>query len=170
MRVYGVTGWKNSGKTVLVERLVAHFTAQGLGVSTIKHAHHAFDPDQPGKDSHRHRSAGAGQVLVASRERWALMTELRGAPEPPLEALLARLDPVDLVLIEGYKRDRHPKIEACRAATARDLIAAGDATIEAIASDSPLPGSAHPVFGLPVLALDDIPAIAGFILARTGLS
>ena len=164
MKVFGVTGWKNSGKTVLVERLVAELTARGLTVATVKHAHHGFDVDHPGKDSHRHRAAGAAQVAVASRTRWALMTELRGAPEPTLDALLARLDPVDLVLVEGYKRDRHPKIEARRAATAQDLIAAGDDTIEAIASDAPLPGLAVPVF-----ALDDIPAIADFILARTGL-
>ena len=164
MRVYGVTGWMNSGKTVLMERLVADLTGRGLTVSTVKHAHHAFDVDQPGKDSHRHRSAGAAQVLVASRNRWALMSELRGAAEPELEALLARLDPVDLVLVEGYKRDRHPKIEVRRAATAQDLIAAGDATIEAVASDAPVPGLAIPVFDL-----DDVAAIAGFILARTGL-
>ncbi len=165
MKLYGVTGWKNSGKTVLVERLVAELTARGLAVSTLKHAHHGFDVDQPGKDSHRHRAAGAAQVLVASARRWALMTELRGAPEPPLEALLARLDPVDLVLVEGFKRDRHPKIETRRAATAQDLIAAGDATVEAIASDTPLPDAAVPVFDL-----DAVPTIADFILARTGLA
>ena len=166
MRLYGITGWKNSGKTTLVERLVAHFTARGLTVATVKHAHHAFDPDQPGKDSHRHRMAGAAQVLVASRHRWALMTELRGGtPEPTLDELLPHLAPADLVLVEGYKRDRHPKIEARRAETGQDLIAEGDATIEAVASDTPLPGLALPVF-----ALDDIPAIAGFILARTGLA
>ncbi len=164
MRLYGVTGWKNSGKTVLVERLVADLTARGLTVSTVKHAHHGFDVDQPGKDSHRHRTAGAAQVLVASRHRWALMTELRDAPEPPLDALLARLDPVDLVLVEGYKRDRHPKIEARRAATAQDLIAEADETVEAIASDAPLPAAAVPVFDL-----DDVPGIADFILARVGL-
>jgi molybdopterin-guanine dinucleotide biosynthesis protein MobB len=164
MKVYGVTGWKNSGKTVLVERLVAHFVARGLAVATIKHAHHAFEPDHPGKDSHRHRMAGAGQVIVTSTQRWALFTELRGAPEPTLPDLLARLAPADLVLVEGFKRDRHPYSAAGRAATGQDLIAEGDATIEAVASDSPLAGLAVPVF-----PLDDIPAIAGFILARTGL-
>ncbi len=164
MRLYGVTGWKNSGKTLLVERLVTELTGRGLSVSTIKHAHHAFDIDRPGKDSYRHRAAGAAQVLVASESRWALMSELRGAPEPPLAALVARLDPVDLVLVEGYKRDRHPKIETRRAATAQDLIAAGDATIEAVASDAALPGLAVPVFDL-----DDVAGIAGFILVRTGL-
>ena len=164
MRVYGVTGWKNSGKTTLVERLVAEITARRLTVSTLKHAHHGFDIDQPGKDSHRHRAAGAAQVLVASRQRWALMTELRGAEEPPLAALLAQLAPVDLVLVEGYKRDRHPKIEARRTATAQDLIAEADETVEAVAADAPLAGLAVPVFDL-----DDIPAIADFILARVGL-
>jgi molybdopterin-guanine dinucleotide biosynthesis protein MobB len=165
MRVYGVTGWKNSGKTTLVERLVAEITARGLSVSTLKHAHHGFDVDRPGKDSHRHREAGARQVLVSSAARWALMTENGGAPEPPLEALIARLDPVDLVLVEGWKRDRHPKIEARRAAAARAPIGPADATVEAIAADGPVP-EAH----LPVFALDDVAAIADFILARTGLA
>jgi molybdopterin-guanine dinucleotide biosynthesis adapter protein len=192
MKVYGVTGWKNSGKTTLVERLVAEITARGLTVSTVKHAHHSFDIDRPGKDSHRHRLAGATQVLVSSRQRWALMTENRTGPEPPLAELLARLDPVDLVLIEGYKRDRHPKIEARRLATAQSLIAAEDPTIEAIATDAPLgaltdharwnapaadiPAGAHTAGAAPAGAatlpnfdLDDIPAIADFILDRTGL-
>ncbi len=164
MKVYGITGWKNSGKTTLVERLVTEITARGISVSTVKHAHHAFDIDHPGKDSFRHRTAGARQVLVASAARWALMSELRAAPEPTLDALLAQLAPVDLVLVEGYKRDRHPKLEVRRTATAQDLIAAGDATIEAVASDAPLPG-----LKVPVLDLDDVPAIADFILIRTGL-
>jgi molybdopterin-guanine dinucleotide biosynthesis adapter protein len=190
MKVYGVTGWKNSGKTTLVERLVAEITARGLTVSTLKHAHHSFDVDRPGKDSHRHRMAGATQVLVSSRQRWALMTENRAGPEPPLADLLARLDPVDLVLIEGYKRDRHPKIEARRLATAQSLIAAEDPTIEAIATDTPFDTIASCADGgavtpdapsgglavpagarrLPIFDLDDIVAIAGFILDRTGLS
>lgn len=164
MKILGLGGWSGAGKTTLLSKLIPELIRRGISVSTMKHAHHGFDVDQPGKDSHRHRAAGAAQVAVASRTRWALMTELRGAPEPTLEALLARLDPVDLVLVEGYKRDRHPKIEARRAATAQDLIAAGDDTIEAIASDAPLAGLAVPVF-----PLDDIPAIADFILARTGL-
>jgi molybdopterin-guanine dinucleotide biosynthesis protein MobB len=164
MKIYGVTGWKNSGKTTLVERLVGEIASRGLTVSTLKHAHHDFDIDQPGKDSHRHRAAGARQVLVSSRQRWALMSELRGAPEPALADLLARLDPVDLVLVEGWKRDRHPKIEARRAATAQDLIAVGDETVEAVASDVALPDATLPVFDL-----EDIPGIADFILARVGL-
>ena len=110
MKLFGVVGWKNSGKTGLMERLIAAFAAQGLSVSAIKHAHHTFDVDHPGKDSYRHRAAGATEVLLSSRNRWALMHELRDAAEPPLEALIARLSPVDLVLVEGYKRDRHPKV------------------------------------------------------------
>ncbi len=164
MRVYGVTGWKNSGKTTLVERLVVEITARGHSVSTVKHAHHDFDVDRPGKDSHRHRTAGARQVLVASARRWALMTELGETAEPALASLLDRLDPVDLVLVEGYKRDRHPKIEARRRATAQDPIAEGDASIEAVATDGPAEG-----IGLPVFALDDVAGIADFILARVGL-
>jgi molybdopterin-guanine dinucleotide biosynthesis protein MobB len=164
VRLYGITGWKDAGKTTLVERLVAEITGRGFSVATLKHAHHAFDVDQPGKDSHRHRAAGARQVLVASSNRWALISELKGAPEPPLAELLARLDPVDLVLVEGWKRERHPKIEARRAATAQNLIAEGDASIEAVASDAPLAGLTVPVFDL-----DDVPGIADFILARVGL-
>ena len=164
-RVYGVTGWKNSGKTTLVEALVRDMTGRGYRVSTVKHAHHAFDLDQPGKDSFRHRHAGARQVLIASRARWALMAELRDSEEPSLADLLARLDPVDLVLVEGYKRDRHPKIEARRLATAQNLIAADDATIEAVACDGPLDGLAVPVFDL-----DDVRGIADFILGRVGLA
>jgi molybdopterin-guanine dinucleotide biosynthesis protein B len=165
MRVYGVTGWKNSGKTTLVEALVRDFTGRGLRVSTVKHAHHAFDLDQPGKDSSRHRHAGAMQILIASRARWAMMSELRDSAEPSLAELLARLDPVDLVLVEGYKRDRHPKIEARRAATAQNLIAEDDATIEAVASDAPIGGLKVPVFDL-----DDVRGIADFILRRVGLA
>ena len=106
MKIYGIVGWKNAGKTGLMERLVTEITSRGSTVSTIKHAHHNFDVDQPGKDSYRHRAAGAREVLLASANRVALMQELRGAREPPLDALLARLSPVDLVLVEGYKRDR----------------------------------------------------------------
>ena len=163
MKLYGVTGWKNAGKTGLMERLVTEITARGFTVSTLKHAHHTFDVDHPGKDSHRHRMAGASQVLLASGTRWALMTELRDAPEPPLSDLLARLDPVDLILVEGYKRDTHPKIEAHRAATGNALIAPGDPTITAVASDTPLD------LDRPVFDLDDTTAIADFILAQVGL-
>lgn len=165
MKVYGVIGWRNAGKTTLLERLVGNVSARGLSVSTVKHAHHDVDVDRPGKDSHRHRLAGARQVIVASPARWALMSELRGEPEPDLPQLLARMDPVDLVLVEGYKRERHPKIEVHRAADARALLAPEDPTIEAVASDAPLDGLAIPVFHL-----DDVPAVADFILARTHLA
>ena len=163
MRIFGVTGWKNAGKTGLMERLVTEITSRGFTVSTLKHAHHSFDVDHPGKDSHRHRVAGASQVLLASRTRWALMTELRDAPEPPLAELLAQLAPVDLILVEGYKRDTHPKVEAFRAATGNPLIARDDPTIRAVATDTPLD-----IDG-PQFHLDDTAAIADFILAQVGL-
>lgn len=163
MRIYGVTGWKNAGKTGLMERLVAEITGRGLRVSTIKHAHHAFDVDQPGRDSYRHRAAGATEVLLASGKRFALMHELRDAPEPPLDALLSRLSPVDLVLIEGYKTAPHPKIEAYRAAAGNPLIAPGDATIRAVASDVPME------LERPVFDLDATRAIADFLLRELAL-
>lgn len=164
MRVWGITGWKNTGKTGLTERLVAAFAGDGLIVSTIKHAHHRFDVDQPGKDSHRHRSAGAQEVLVAGGQRWALMHELRGAEEPGLDHLLSHLSPCDLVLVEGFKRAPHPKVEAFRQAAGADLLAPGDPTIRAVASDSPLELPDRPIFDL-----DDTAAIAAFIRAEVGL-
>ncbi|WP_299563537.1 molybdopterin-guanine dinucleotide biosynthesis protein B [uncultured Sulfitobacter sp.] len=163
MRLYGVVGWKNAGKTGLMERLVREITGRGFSVSTVKHAHHSFDVDHPGKDSFRHRQAGAAEVLLASRSRIALMHELRDAPEPPLEDLLTRLSPVDLVLIEGYKRDAHPKIEAHRAVTGNPLIAPGDPTVRAVASDTGM------TLDRPVFDLDDTVAIADYILAEVGL-
>ncbi|SHF30041.1 molybdopterin guanine dinucleotide biosynthesis accessory protein MobB [Litoreibacter ascidiaceicola] len=163
MRVFGVTGWKNSGKTGLMERLVSEITRRGFTVSTLKHAHHSFDVDHAGKDSYRHREAGASQVILASRNRWALMSELRDAEEPSLDTLLGKLDPVDLVLVEGYKRGGHDKIEAHRAATGQPLIAPTDETIVAVASDN------SPEISVPLMHLDDTTAIADFILARVGL-
>ena len=163
MKIYGDTGYKNAGKTGLMERLVTEFPGRGFTVSTLKHAHHTFDVDHPGKDSFRHRQAGAQQVLLSSGQRWALMTELRGAAEPALADLLAHLDPVDLVLVEGYKRDAHAKIEAFRAATGNPLIAPDDPSIKAVASDSPLS------VDRPVFDLDDTGAIADFILSEVGL-
>ena len=157
MKIFGVTGWKNSGKTGLMERLITEFTARGLTVSSIKHAHHSFDIDHPGRDSYRHRDAGARQVLLASRNRWALMHELRDEDEPSLGDLLKQLSPVDLVLIEGYKRDRHPKIEAHRKETGQPLIAPEDETIVALASDTSV------AIDRPVLDLNDTAAIANFI-------
>lgn len=163
MRIYGVTGWKNAGKTGLMERLVTEITGRGITVSTVKHAHHTFDVDHPGKDSHRHRVAGATEVLLASRNRFALMHELRDEDEPTLAALLAKLMPVDLVLVEGYKRDQHPKVEAFRAEMGNDLIAPGDPTIRAVASDTPLD------LDRPVFDLNDTTEIADFILSEVGL-
>ena len=163
MKLFGVTGWKNAGKTGLMERLVTEITSRGITVSTIKHAHHTFDVDHPGKDSYRHRSAGASEVLLASRTRVALMQELRGASEPALCDLVKRLNPVDLVLIEGYKRDSHPKIEAHRAETGNPLIAPNDPNIHAVASDVPL------TMDRPVFDLNDTAAIADFILSEVGL-
>lgn len=164
MRIYGVTGWKNTGKTGLVERLVTEITARGFSVSTLKHAHHATEIDQPGRDSYRHREAGAREVLVASPNRWALMHELRGADEPQIEDLLAKMSPVDLVIIEGYKRGPHPKVETHRAEAGRDLLAPENPTIRAVASDS-----RHDGLSVPVFDLNDTKAIADFILAEVGL-
>ena len=163
MKIFGVVGYKNAGKTGLMERLVAEITSRGLSVSTLKHAHHSFDVDHEGKDSYRHRAAGAQQVLLSSRARWALMTELHAAEEATLANLLTRLDPVDLVLVEGYKRDAHTKIEAFRAATGNPLIAREDETIRAVASDITLD------IKKPVFDLNDTTAIADFILSEVGL-
>ncbi|WP_300036563.1 molybdopterin-guanine dinucleotide biosynthesis protein B [uncultured Roseobacter sp.] len=163
MKVYGVVGWKNAGKTGLMERLVTEIAGRGFSVSTVKHAHHVFDVDHKGKDSYRHRQAGAREVLLASRRRFALMHELREEDEPTLDLLLAKLEPVDLVLIEGYKRDAHAKIEAFRAEPGNPLIAENDTTIRAVASDTPL-DTDRPVFNL-----NDTATIADFILAEVGL-
>jgi molybdopterin-guanine dinucleotide biosynthesis protein B len=164
-RVFGITGWKNSGKTTLTERLVAELARRGWTVSTVKHAHHAFDIDQPGTDSFRHRAAGAGEVAIVSGVRWALMHELRGDAEPDLDAVLARLSPCDLVLVEGYKRERHKKIEVRRLeARSREPLAPGDPAIVAIAADHAVTGT-----GLSVFALDDVTAIADFVENVTGL-
>ena len=163
MKVWGITGWKNSGKTRLVSRLVTEFTARGLTVSTIKHASHGFDIDQSGTDSDQHRQAGATEVLISSGRRWALMHELSG-PEPGLEALLAHLSPVDLILVEGFKNEAHPKIEAHRATTGHPLIAPDNPTVRAIAADTAI----H-THGLRRFDLDDIPSIADFIAGELGL-
>jgi molybdopterin-guanine dinucleotide biosynthesis protein B len=162
MKPYGITGYKNAGKTTLTERLVLELAGRGLSVSTVKHAHHAIDLDTPGKDTHRHRSAGARQVMFATSARWALLTEGRDGPEPELPDLLARMDPVDIVLVEGFKRGPHPKIEVHRAALGHPLIAPLDATIRAVATDTAL---ALKVAQLP---LDDTAAIADFMLRDLG--
>jgi molybdopterin-guanine dinucleotide biosynthesis adapter protein len=159
MRIIGLAGWSGSGKTTLLTKVIPRIVARGLAVSTLKHAHHDFDIDQPGKDSHSHRMAGATEVLVCSERRWALMHELRQEREPPLAALLRKLTPVDLVLIEGYKREPHPKLEVHRAAVGAPLMALDDPAIVAIASDVALP--AAPV---PVIALDDVERIVEVLI------
>lgn len=161
MRVIGVVGWKNNGKTTLVVRLVEHLVGLGLAVSSIKHAHHSIDLDQPGKDSWRHREAGAREVVLATSRRWILMHELRDAQEPPLGALLAKLAPVDIVIVEGFKGTRLPKIEVHRAERGTDLIARGDPDVVAVAADVPLAG-----LRVPVIHIDDIPAVAAAALAH----
>ena len=148
MKVFGVTGWKNSGKTGLVERLVGEFISRGLSVSTVKHAHHTFDVDHPGRDSYRHRAAGAKEVLLVSKNRWAIMHELRDEDEPELSEILKKVEKVDLVIIEGFKRDRHPKIEAFREETGTSAIAREDDLIVAVAADTSLTDLKIPVFDL----------------------
>ncbi len=165
-RVFGITGWKNSGKTGLTERLVTELTRRGWKVSTVKHAHHDFDIDKEGTDSFRHRQAGASEVAIVSGRRWALMHELRGEDEPTLDEVLARLAPCDLVLVEGYKREGHKKIET-RRTDAKDTapLRAGDPTIMAIAADHAVADNTLPVFDL-----DDVASIADFIETTVGLS
>ncbi len=165
-RVFGITGWKNSGKTTLTERLVSELTRRGWRVSTVKHAHHDFDIDREGTDSFRHRQAGAVEVAIVSGGRWALMHELRGETEPELESILARLGDADIVLVEGYKRESHRKIEV-RRLNAKDStpLSAGDPNIVAVAADHPQPEETLPVFDL-----DDISSIADFIERITALA
>jgi molybdopterin-guanine dinucleotide biosynthesis protein B len=159
MRLIGLVGWSGSGKTTLLAKLIPALVARGVTVSTIKHAHHEFDIDQPGKDSWVHRQAGAREVLVASARRFALMHELRDEAEPGLPELLARLAPVDVVLVEGFKRDPHPKIEVHRPENDKPLLQPDDPWIAAIASP------ARVSTAVPWLPLDDIDAIASFVMA-----
>lgn len=165
-RVFGITGWKNSGKTTLTEKLVAEFARRGWKVSTVKHAHHDFDIDKPGADSFRHRQAGATEVAIVSDRRWALMHELRDEDEPTLDAILSRLGTCDIVLVEGYKREPHSKIETRRLeAKDRAPLSANDPHIVAIAADFATAGE-----NLPVFDLDDTKSIADFIERTTGLT
>ena len=164
MRLFGLAGWSGSGKTTLIGKLLPELTRRGVTVSTVKHAHHEFDVDQPGKDSYQHRQAGAYEVLVSSVNRWALMHEHRGAPEASPEELAGRLSPVDLVLIEGFKAYPHDKIEIRRAADAGPFFYETDPHIVAIASETPIGG-----VSLPVLELDNIAAIADFIIRHCAL-
>jgi len=164
-KIFGIAGWKNSGKTGLAVRLVTELTARGYRISTIKHAHHDFDIDKVGADSYRHRQAGAHEVALVSGTRYAIMHELRGAAEPTLDEVLARLAPCDIVLIEGYKREPVPKIEARRIEAAnRTPLAPTDPYIRAIAADHAVDGASLPVFDL-----DDTIAVADFILRTLDL-
>jgi molybdopterin-guanine dinucleotide biosynthesis adapter protein len=163
MKVIGLAGWSGAGKTTLLSRVIPYFIARGLRVSVIKHAHHSFDVDVPGKDSWVHRQSGAVEVLVSSGTRWALMHELRGAPEPHLPDLLGKMSPVDLVIIEGFKREPHRKIEVHRAANAKPLLFPDDPGIAGIATDIAIETT------LPVAHLDDIPAVAA-LMQRLAIS
>ena len=159
MRIIGLAGWSGSGKTTLIKKLIPRLIARGIAVSTLKHAHHGFDLDQPGKDSFFHRTAGATEVIISSAKRWAILHELREQPEWDLAALVGKMSPVDLVLVEGFKRDAFPKLEVHRIANGKPLIHPEDPHIVAVASDSALPAAA-----VPVVDLNDIEAIADLLL------
>jgi len=161
MRMIGLAGWSGAGKTTLLVKVIPVLVGRGLRVSTLKHAHHRFEIDRPGKDSYEHRLAGASEVLVGSAGRWALMHELRDEPEPTLPELLRRLSPVDLVIVEGYKRDSHPKLEVYRSEVGKPLLHPDDPAIVAIATDGALPQARVPVVGL-----DDIDAVVDVLLAH----
>jgi molybdopterin-guanine dinucleotide biosynthesis protein B len=164
MEIFGIAGWSGSGKTTLLVRLIPELTARGLRVSTIKHAHHGFDFDKPGKDSYEHRIAGATEVMVTSESRWALMRELRDEAEPTVADCAAHMADVDLLLVEGFKHENHKKIEVSRAATGKPLLQPDDPHIVAVVSDVTPPQEQVPVFHI-----DDVPAVADFILDYTGL-
>ena len=164
MKVFGFAGYSGSGKTTLIEQLIPLLTARGLKVSLIKHAHHTFDVDTPGKDSYRHRHAGCTEVLVTSSRRWVLMHELRGAAEPDLNEQLMHLSPCDLVLVEGFKHEPIPKIEVYRALVGEPLLHPHDANIVAMASDAALDTK------LPQLDINQPPKIADFMLKHLGLA
>jgi len=163
MRIFGLAGWSGSGKTTLMTALIPVLVARGVTVSTVKHAHHAFDLDREGKDSWRHREAGAREVMISSARRWAIMHELRGAPEPGLDELLTHLSPVDLLLVEGFKFHPHPKLEIHRPALGKPTLYPDDPWVVAVASDERLPG-----LPLPWLPLSEPGAVADFILGHDG--
>jgi len=163
MKVFGFAGFSGSGKTTLIERLIPLFVSRGLRVSLIKHAHHTFDVDQPGKDSYRHRHAGASEVLITSSRRWVLMHELRGESEPPMEELLKHISPCDLLLVEGFKRAAIPKIEVYRSVVGEPLLHPHDPHIVAVASDGPVPTQ------LPQLDLNQPEVVGDFLLRHVGL-
>lgn len=157
----GITGWSGSGKTTLITKLIPLLAQRGIRVATLKHAHHAFDVDQPGKDSYEHRKAGACEVIVSSARRWVQMHEVGSGMEATLPQLLRRLSPCDLVLVEGFKSERHPKMEVFRAAVGKTPLHPQDRRIVAIASDQPFPGA-----GVPVVDINDIAAVGDIVLAR----
>ena len=163
MKIFGFAGWSGSGKTTLIEKLIPRFVKAGLRVSLVKHAHHTFDVDQKGKDSYRHRHAGAAEVLVTSSRRWVLMHELRGAAEPSFDAQLAKLSPCDIVIVEGFKHAPIPKLEVWRRVTGEPLLHPNDPHIVAVASDTKVETK------LPLLDLNDDAAISSFILAHLRL-
>jgi len=165
MRILGIAGWSGAGKTTLIAKLIPELTRRGIRVSTLKHAHHEFDIDTPGKDSYVHRAAGATEVMVASGKRWALMHELRDAAEPDVATLVRHMSPVDLLLIEGFKREPHDKVEIFRSANAKPLLSENDPTYVAILSDGSVPQSK-----LPVIDLNDTGAIADFVMAHCRLA
>ena len=161
MRIIGLAGWSGSGKTTLVTGVIPVLTRRGLKVATVKHAHHEFDTDQRGKDSWLHRQAGASEVAIVSSRRWAIVHELGGDPEPPLADILSKLSPVDLVIVEGFKRHPHPKLEVFRTAVGKPLLHPDDDCIVAVATDAPLPQAE-----VPVLMLDDLEGIANVLVAE----
>ena len=163
MKVFGFAGWSGSGKTTLIEKLIPRFTGAGLRVSLIKHAHHTFDVDQAGKDSYRHRHAGAAEILVTSSRRWVLMHELRGAHEPSFDDQVNRMSPCDLLIVEGFKFAPIPKLEVWRAATGEPLLHPNDPHIVAVASDTKVPTR------LPLLDLNNDAAVAAFIVSHLKL-
>jgi len=164
MKTFGFAGWSGSGKTTLIEKLIPRFTARGLRVSLLKHAHHTFDVDQPGKDSYRHRHAGAGEVLVTSSRRWVLMHELRGAQEPSFEDQVRHLSPCDLLIVEGFKHAPIPKLEVWREAPGEGLLHPQDPHIVAVASDAKIETK------LPLLDLNDDARIAEFVVKHLALA
>jgi molybdopterin-guanine dinucleotide biosynthesis protein B len=164
-RVIGVAGFKNAGKTTLVEKLVTELTGRGYRISTVKHAHHSFDIDHEGRDSFRHRKAGASEVAVVSRHRWAIIHESREDAEPSLQDILSKLEPCDLVIVEGYKRDTHDKIEVRNLTLQNPELAGDDPTIVAIAANGAVDNAPVPLFDR-----DDVSALASFIEKHTGLA
>ena len=161
MRILGLAGWSGSGKTTLLAKIIPRLVARGLAVSTVKHAHHGFDVDTPGKDSHTHRVAGATEVLVASGRRWALMHELRGEGEPTIYDLLRKMAPVDLVLIEGFKTAQHARIEVYRSEVGKPPFHPGNPHVVGIVSDTPFPTA-----GRPVVDIDDVDAVVELVLTK----